>query len=383
MKRTIYTAEHEAFRATMRDFISREIVPFFTAWETENQVDRALYRKLGDLGVMGFGIPEEYGGAGEVSFKYQAIMVEEAARQAVTFGHYNVSTGIVLPYLVSLATEEQKKRWLPGIASGDIMLCIAMTEPGTGSDLAGIRTTAIRDGDYYVLNGAKTFITGARNSELCVVVARTSPASTADRRHGLSLLAVPTDSDGFSYGRKLEKIGLKTSDTSELSFTDVRVPAENLLGELDRGFSYLGQNLPRERLSIGVGACASATAAIAFTKDYVTQRQVFGQPVASFQNTKFVLAGCATEVEALQTMVDRGIELDDAGELTPADAAKIKLFGTEVAGRVIDECLQLHGGYGYILEYPIARLYADTRVNRIYGGTSEVMKTIIAKDLGL
>jgi alkylation response protein AidB-like acyl-CoA dehydrogenase len=383
MKRTVYTAEHEAFREVFRDFVAKEVVPRFPDWEEAGHPPRELFRKLGALGVMGFDIPEEYGGPGPTSYKYQAIITEETARAAVALGHYEVSTGIVLPYLLNLANEEQRRRWLPGIASGDIVLCIAMTEPGTGSDLAGIQTTATRDGDEYLLNGAKTFITGARNSELCVVVARTSPPTPENRRHGLSLLVVPTDTPGFAFGRKLEKIGLRSSDTNELSFTDVRVAATNLLGEEGKGFSYLGQNLPRERLAIGLGACASAAAAIEFTKAYVTQRTVFGQPVAAFQNTKFVLAECDTEVAALQALVDRGIELDDAGELTPADAARIKLFGTEVAGRVIDKCLQLHGGYGYILEYPIARLYADTRVNRIYGGTSEVQKSIIAKDMGL
>jgi alkylation response protein AidB-like acyl-CoA dehydrogenase len=383
MKRTVYTAEHEAFREVFRDFVAKEVVPHFADWEEAGHPPRELFRKLGALGVMGFDIPEEYGGPGPTSYRYQAIITAETARAGVALGHYGVSAGIVLPYLLNLANEEQRRRWLPGIATGDIMLCIAMTEPATGSDLAGIRTTATRDGDEYVLNGAKTFITGARNSELCVVVARTSPSTTQNRRHGLSLLVVPTNSPGFAFGRKLEKIGLRSSDTSELWFTDVRVPVESLLGEEDKGFSYLGQNLPRERLAIGLGACASAAAAIEFTKAYVTQRTVFGQPVAAFQNTKFVLAECDTEVAALQALVDRGIELDDAGELTPADAARIKLFGTEVAGRVIDKCLQLHGGYGYILEYPIARLYADTRVNRIYGGTSEVQKAIIAKDMGL
>ncbi|MFE3097732.1 acyl-CoA dehydrogenase family protein [Streptomyces sp. NPDC059248] len=385
MKRSIYTAEHEAFRAMIRDFIAKEVTPHFDRWEKDNLVDRDFFRKLAALGVMGFDIPEEYGGSGEISYKYQTIITEECARAAVSFGHYSVSTGIVLPYLLNLADEDQKKRWLPGIAAGDLMLCVAMSEPGTGSDLAGIRTSAklSDDGTHYVLNGSKTFITGARNSELCVVAARTSPATPKDRRHGLSLFVVPTDADGFEYGRKLEKIGLRSSDTSELSFTDVKVPVENLLGEQDKGFSYLGQNLPRERLSISVGATANATAAIRFAQEYVSERHVFGQPVAAFQNTKFVLAECATEVAALQAMVDKGIEFDDAGELTAADAAKIKLFATEVAGRVIDKCLQLHGGYGYMLEYPIARLYADTRVNRIYGGTSEVMKTIIAKDMGL
>jgi acyl-CoA dehydrogenase len=385
VKRTIYDEDHAAFRTVIRDFVEKEVKPYFAEWEEENQIPRELFRKLGDLGVMGFGIPEEYGGPGETSFKYQAIITEECARAAVSLGHYGVSTGIVLPYFLRLASEEQKKRWLPGVASGEITMCIAMTEPGTGSDLAGIRTTAAlsQDGTHYVLNGAKTFITGARNSELALVVARTSPAPEHDRRLGLSLLVVDTSSDGFAYGRKLHKIGLRSSDTSELSFDSVRVPVENLLGEEGRGFYYLGQNLPRERLIIGVGGVAAARAAIDFAREYVTERTVFGTSVSSFQNTKFVLAECSTEVEAAQCMADRGIELDDAGELTPADAARIKLFCTEVAGRVIDKCLQLHGGYGYILEYPIARLYADTRVSRIYGGTNEVMKTIIAKDLGL
>ncbi|MFI1829506.1 acyl-CoA dehydrogenase family protein [Streptomyces sp. NPDC020412] len=385
MKRNIYNEEHEAFRAVIRDFIAKEVQPHFEQWERDNLIDREVFRKLAALGVMGFDIPEEYGGVGKTSYKYQAVITEESARAAVAFGHFAVSTGVVLPYLLNLANEEQKQRWFPGIAAGDLMLCVAMTEPGTGSDLAGIRTSAklSEDGTHYVLNGSKTFITGARNSELCVVVARTSPATPENRRHGLSLFVVPTDSEGFEFGRKLEKIGLRSSDTSELAFDDVKVPVENLLGKQDEGFSYLGRNLPRERLSIAVGATAAATAAIRFAKEYVSERLVFGKPVAAFQNTKFVLAECATEVAALQAMVDKGIEFDDADELTPADAAKIKLFATEVAGRVIDKCLQLHGGYGYMLEYPIARLYADTRVSRIYGGTSEVMKTIIAKDLRL
>ncbi|MFE0427486.1 acyl-CoA dehydrogenase family protein, partial [Streptomyces sp. NPDC058953] len=287
MKRSIYTAEHEAFRAMIRDFIAKEVTPHFDRWEKDNLVDRDFFRKLAALGVMGFDIPEEYGGSGEISYKYQTIITEECARAAVSFGHYSVSTGIVLPYLLNLADEDQKKRWLPGIAAGDLMLCVAMSEPGTGSDLAGIRTSAklSDDGTHYVLNGSKTFITGARNSELCVVAARTSPATPKDRRHGLSLFVVPTDADGFEYGRKLEKIGLRSSDTSELSFTDVKVPVENLLGEQDKGFSYLGQNLPRERLSISVGATANATAAIRFAQEYVSERHVFGQPVAAFQNT--------------------------------------------------------------------------------------------------
>ncbi|MCY4671941.1 MAG: acyl-CoA dehydrogenase family protein [Rhodococcus sp.] len=385
MKRTVYAPEHEAFRETIRTFIAKQVTPNYPEWENANQVPRELFNQLAELGATSFDIPEEFGGAGPTSFKFQAVIQEETDRAAVSFGHYGVSIGIVLPYLLRLADDEQKQRWLPGVASGETMLCIAMTEPGTGSDLAGIKTTArlSEDGTHYILNGAKTFITGARNSELCVVAARTSAPSEEDRRFGLSLLVVPTDSVGFNFGRKLDKIGMKSSDTNELSFTDVRVPVENLLGEQDKGFSYLGQNLPRERLSIGVGQTACAAAAIEFASEYVRQRQVFGKPVASFQNTKFVLAECATEVAAAQALADKGLDLDDSGELTAADAARIKLFCTEMAGRVIDKCLQLHGGYGYILEYPIARLYADTRVSRIYGGTSEVMKTIIAKDIGL
>jgi alkylation response protein AidB-like acyl-CoA dehydrogenase len=385
MKRSIYDEDHESFRATIREFIAKEVTPHFAKWEEVGHPPRDLFRKLGELGVMGFGIPEEYGGPGEVSYRYQAVLNEEAAYAGVALGHYGVSTSIVLPYLLALADEEQRRRWLPGIATGDIMLCIAMTEPGTGSDLAGIRTTArlSEDGTRYVVNGAKTFITGVRNSELCVVVARTSAPVGDDRRTGLSLIVVPTDSEGFELGRALEKIGMHTSDTNEISFTDVEVPAANLLGEEGNGFRYLGQNLPRERLAIGFEAVARAQAAIDFAKAYVQERTIYGKPVAHFQNTKFVLAECDTEVTAGWAMVDRAIELEDAGELTAADAARVKLFGTELAGRVIDKCLQLHGGYGYVLEYPIARLYADTRVNRIYGGTSEVMKSIIAKDLGL
>ncbi|MEU3607624.1 acyl-CoA dehydrogenase family protein [Streptomyces sp. NPDC035033] len=385
MKRTVFDQDQDAFRQMIREFIAKEVLPHYEQWEAEGLVPRDLFRKLGALGVTGFGIPEEYGGPGETSYKYQAIITEEAARVGVMLGHYGLSTGMVLPYLLDLANEEQKERWFPGIASGDIMLCIGMTEPGSGSDLAGTRTHArlSEDGTHYVLNGAKTFISGARVSELCVVIARTSPATPENRRAGLSLLVVPTDSEGFGFGRKLEKIGMRSSDTNELSFTDVKVPVENLLGEEGKGFTYLTQKLVRERLAVGVDATARAAAAISFAKAYVQERIVFGQPVAAFQNTKFVLAECAAEVEAAQAMVDKAMDLEDTGELTPADAARIKLFTTEVCARVVDKCLQLHGGYGYMLEYPIARLYTDVRINRIYGGSNEVMKTIIAKDLGL
>ncbi|QXJ19929.1 acyl-CoA dehydrogenase family protein [Actinomadura graeca] len=381
MRRTLFNEDHEAFRDMIRAFIAAEVVPVFGEWEEAGHPPRAFYNRLGELGVLGVQVPEEYGGAGETSFKYQAVVSEECARAGVGFGSYGVHVNLVLPYLLKYGSPEQKGRWLPPFASGDMMTAIAMTEPGTGSDLAGIRTTARRDGDHYVLNGAKTFITGGVLADRVLVVARTSPASPEDRRAGLSILAVDTAGEGYAVGRKLEKIGLRSSDTAELSFTDVRVPAADLLGEEGRGFEYLTHNLAEERLGIATASYASAAAAVEFAREYVRGRTVFGKSVSSFQNTKFVLAECATEVEAARSLVDRAIEALDAGELTPADAAVAKLFCTEVQARVVDKCLQLHGGYGYILEYPIARLYADARVARIYGGTSEVLKTIIAKDI--
>ncbi|NDU75868.1 acyl-CoA dehydrogenase [Actinomadura sp. DSM 109109] len=381
MRRTVFNEDHEAFRDTIRAFIEAEVAPVYEQWEDAGHPPRDFYTKLGELGVFGIQVPEEYGGAGETSFKYQAVISEECARAGVSFGGYGVHVNLVLPYLLKYASPEQKKRWLPPFVSGEMMTAIAMTEPGTGSDLAGMQTTARLDGDHYVLNGAKTFITGGVLADRVLVVARTSPATPENRRAGLSILAVDTRSEGYAVGRKLEKIGLRSSDTAELSFTDVRVPVEDLLGEEGRGFEYLTHNLAEERLGIATSSYASAAAAVEFARRYVQERTVFGKTVSSFQNTKFVLAECATEVEAARSLVDRCIEALDAGELTPADAAVCKLFCTEVQARVVDKCLQLHGGYGYILEYPIARLYADARVTRIYGGTSEVLKTIIAKDL--
>ncbi|MDF0531271.1 acyl-CoA dehydrogenase family protein [Tsukamurella sp. 8F] len=385
MRRTIYNEDHEAFRSTLRSFIESEVVPEYDQWYEKGIVPKDFYRKLGELGVFGIEIPEEYGGAGIESFKYQAVISEELARAGVSFGGSSVHIALCLPYLSKLATEEQKKRWIPKMATGETMFAIAMTEPGTGSDLAGMRTTAklSEDGTHYVLNGAKTFITGGVNADRVIVCARTAPQKEDDRRYGISLLVVDTGLPGYEVGRKLDKIGLKTSDTAELSFTDVEVPVEDLLGEENKGFSYLGQNLPQERLSIGVGAYSQAAAALRFAQAYTEDRKIFGRTVSSFQNTKFELGACKAKVDAMEAVVDRALEAHDAGELTAADAASVKLFCTEAASDVIDRCLQLHGGYGYINEYPIARLYADNRVNRIYGGTSEVMRSIIAKDMGL
>ncbi|WP_274915597.1 acyl-CoA dehydrogenase family protein [Streptomyces sp. WZ-12] len=385
MRRTVFNEDHEAFRATIRAFIEAEVVPVHDDWYAAGQVPRDFYYKLAELGIFGIRVPEEYGGAGIDSHKFEAVMYEETARAGVSFGGSGVHVLLGLPYLQMLATDEQKKRYLPKFVSGEEMWALAMTEPGTGSDLAGMKTTAklSADGTHYVLNGAKTFITGGVHADRVIVCARTAAPREDDRRHGISLFAVDTTSAGYSIGRKLDKLGLRVSDTAELAFVDVKVPVEDLLGEENKGFSYLGRNLPSERWGIAFGAYAQAKAAVRFAQEYVRERTVFGKAVASFQNTKFELAACQAEVDAAEAVADRALEALDAGELTAAEAASAKLFCTEVAHRVIDRCLQLHGGYGFMNEYPIARLYADNRVNRIYGGTSEVMKSIIAKSMGL
>jgi acyl-CoA dehydrogenase len=383
--RNIYNEDHEAFRAMIRDFIEAEVAPVYQDWEKAGHPPRDFYNKLGELGVFGINVPEEYGGAGETSYKFESVIMEETTRAGVAFGAAGIHVNLVRPYLLAFASEEQKRRWMPAYVSGEMMGALAMTEPGTGSDLAGISTTAklAADGTHYVLNGAKTFISGGVLADRVLVVARTAPVTPDNRRGGLSILFVDTKSPGYTVGKKLDKIGLKTSDTAELSFQDVKVPVEDLLGEEGQAFKYLTHNLVEERLAIIVGSTAQAGAAINFAVNYVKERKAFGQPVSSFQNTKFVLADCEADYQAAQALTDRAIELFDEGKLSPSDAAAAKIFTTEAAGRIIDKCLQLHGGYGYINEYPIARLYADTRVSRLYGGTSEIMRTIVAKSLGL
>ncbi|GAA1958614.1 acyl-CoA dehydrogenase family protein [Nocardioides panacihumi] len=382
MHRDLFTDEHDDFRHAVRRFVEKEVTPHMAAWEAAGIVPKDLFAKTAELGINGLQIPEEYGGAGLGTFLFNAIVVEEVCAAAGNLGGLQVHLNTVLPYFLEYADAEQRERWFPGLADGSLITSIAMTEPGTGSDLAGMATTAVRDGDHWVLNGAKTFITGGINADLVIVVARTARAD-GDRRAGLSLLVVEDGMPGFSRGRNLDKIGLKSQDTAELFFDDVRVPAANLLGEEGDGFAMLMHNLPQERLTIAVNAQATARAAVRFATDYVQQRHVFGKPVAAFQNTKFTLAECHTQVEAGQALVDRALRALDAGTLTAADAALVKLFCTEMQARVIDQCLQLHGGYGYMREYPIARLYADARVTRIYGGTSEVMKSVISKSMGL
>jgi acyl-CoA dehydrogenase len=385
MRRTIFSADHDVFRASVRDFIAHDVTPVYPEWEELGHLPREFYRKLGEQGLLGLWVPEQYGGGGAGSYSYAVVLMEEIAAAGVGFGCALPHATLILAYLTAFATDDQKRRWLPGVASGEMMLAIAMTEPGTGSDLANIKTRArlSADGTHYVLNGTKTFISGGSVADLILVVCRTQPQDPADRRAGLTILAVDATSPGFSVGRHLRKIGLKANDLVELSFEEVVVPVENRLGDDGRAFGYLSRNLAQERLSIALTASAAAQAAVRHTLGYVQNRSLFGKPLSAMQNTRFSLAESAAETEAIVTMTDKAVEQFDAKELTPADAAKAKLFTTELAGKVIDKCLQLHGGYGYITEYPIARLYADIRVARIYGGTSEVMKLLIAKSMGM
>ncbi|MEU9346756.1 acyl-CoA dehydrogenase family protein [Streptomyces sp. NPDC048278] len=382
MRRHIFTADHEEFRTLVREFVAKEVVPNYTSWEQDGRLPRELFERLGALGLLGIAIPEEYGGTGIADYRYNVVLQEEASRALVTLGTVRTQLDVILPYFLAYADAEQRRRWFPGLVAGRLLTAIAMTEPGTGSDLAGIRTTAVRDGDTYVLNGAKTFITGGLLADLVIVVARTS-ADPADRRAGLTLLVVEDGMPGFTRGRVLDKLGIKVQDTVELAFDDVRIPVANRLGEEGAAFGYLGHNLAQERLTVAVGSVAQARAALDTTIAYVKEREVFGRPVAAFQNTKFELAAVAAETEAAQAMLDRAVLDLVAGDLSGADAAKVKLFCTETQARAVDRCLQLFGGYGYMTEYPIARLYADARITRIYAGTSEVMKVIIAKSLGL
>jgi alkylation response protein AidB-like acyl-CoA dehydrogenase len=377
-----YDAEHQEFRASFAAFVAKEMTPHYLEWEQAGIAPRSLFAEAGKYGFVGMAVPEQYGGGGTSDFRFNQVIAEELAAAGIGGAGLGITlhNDITTPYFVEYCTDEQAQRWLPGIASGEIITAIAMTEPGTGSDLASISTTAVRDGDVYVLNGSKTFITNGINSDLVIVAAKTDPTQ---RHTGMSLLVVERDMDGFERGRNLEKIGMHSQDTAELFFNDVRVPVANLLGEEGQAFRYLTANLAQERLSIAVTGVATAKAALQWTVDYVKERRAFGQPIGSFQNTKFVLAEVKTEVDIAQAYVDRCVLRLNEGELSASNAAEAKYWCTELQKRAVDRCLQLFGGYGYMSEYPIARAYADARVTSIYGGTSEVMKTIIAKSLGL
>jgi alkylation response protein AidB-like acyl-CoA dehydrogenase len=379
MQRTLMEAEHDLVRSSVRAFVEREVVPHHATWEREGIVPRELWLSAGRSGFLGAGIPEEYGGSGVDDFRYNTVINEELTRAGASGVGFPLHTDVVAPYLTALATEEQKRRWLPGFCSGELITAIAMSEPGAGSDLQGIRTTAVPNADGWVVNGQKTFITNGINSDLVIVVARTD----SDGGHrGISLLVVERGMPGFERGRNLDKIGLHAQDTAELFFSDVHVPRANLLGAEGGGFGHLMDNLPQERLTIAVSAVTGAETVLAQTVEYCHERKAFGRPIGSFQHNRFLLAEMATEVDVARVFLDRCITEHCAGRLGVADAAKAKWWTTELQKRVVDQCVQLHGGYGYMNEYPVARAFLDARVATIFGGTTEIMKEIIGRSMG-
>ncbi|KQX12297.1 acyl-CoA dehydrogenase [Streptomyces sp. Root431] len=378
MKRQLYTADHEAFRATVRTFLAKEVLPYYEQWELDGIVAREAWRAAGRQGLLGIAVDEEYGGGGNPDFRYGAVLAEEFTRAGAPGLAIGLHNDIIGPYLTSLATDEQKRRWLPGFCSGETVTAIAMTEPGAGSDLQGIRTTAEDHGDHWILNGSKTFISNGILADLVIVVARTTPEGGA---HGLSLLVVERGAEGFERGRNLDKIGQKSQDTAELFFHDVRVPKENLLGELNGAFLHLMTNLAQERLAIAVAGIAGAEHLLELTTRYVKEREAFGRPLARLQHVRFEIAEMATECAVTRTFVDRCIEEHASGALDAVHASMAKWWATELQKRVADRCLQLHGGYGYMSEFPVARAYTDGRIQTIYGGTTEIMKEIIGRSL--
>jgi acyl-CoA dehydrogenase len=373
MQRSVYDDRHEAFRARVREFLAGEVAPTYPEWEAAGRPPREFWARAGEHGILGIGVPVAYGGLPDSTFKHSAVVTEEVQRAGMTLGGLRVQTDICMPYFLEYATEEQRERWLPSLTVGRSVTALAMSEPAAGSDMKAMATRAVRDGDWYVVNGAKTFISNGLGADLVIVAAKTDPGAG---RRGISLLVVDANTEGFERGRKLEKVGLRTQDLAELSFTDMRVPAENLLGEENRGFEYMTSNLAQERLSIAVNAQAGAAATLERTVAAVRDRSVS-------QVTKFELAACAAEVEAGQALVDRALDANDAGELSGADAAKAKLFCTELHGRVADRCMRLLGPAGYARGSAAGGGWADARVSRIYGGSSEIMKVIVAKELGL
>ncbi|HEX2771328.1 MAG TPA: acyl-CoA dehydrogenase family protein [Micromonosporaceae bacterium] len=380
MEQHLYEPVHEEFRSLCREFLAREAVPHHERWEAAGIVDRDVWRKAGAAGLLGMDVDEEYGGGGQRDFRFNTVLVEEIVGAGCSGLGFGLHNDVVAPYLTDLTTDEQRKRWLPGFCSGDIVTAIAMSEPGAGSDLAGIRTTAVRDGSDWILNGQKTFITNGEMADLVVVVAKTA---TDQGAHGVSLIAVETGTPGFSRGRRLAKVGLKANDTAELFFDDCRVPADNLIGTENHGFYHLMANLPRERLGIAVAAVAAAERLLGITLDYARSREAFGRPIGKFQHNRFLLAELDTEVTIARTFVNHCISEFNAGRLSVVDAAKAKWWTTELQNRVADRCVQLHGGYGYMLEYPVAKAWPNSRVQTIYGGTTEIMKEIIGRGLGL
>jgi acyl-CoA dehydrogenase len=379
IERTLFTADHEAFRDSFRRFCEKEISPFHAQWEEQGYVDREVWRQAGANGFLCMTMPEEFGGAGADRL-YSVVQMEELARGGYSGIGYGLHNEIVAPYLLHYGSEAQKKKYLPAMASGQTIGAIAMSEPAAGSDLQGIKTTALLKDDHYILNGSKTFITNGWHADLVIVVAKTDPAAGAK---GTSLLLVERGMPGFETGQRLKKIGLKAQDTAELFFNDVKVPVANLLGPLNRGFISLMEQLPWERMQIAIGAAAKSQAAIDWTMAYVKDRKVFGQAVAQYQNTRFKLAELQTQVQIAQVFVDKCIALLLEDKLDTTTASMAKYWVSDLENKVIDECVQLFGGYGYMWEYPIARAFVDARVQRIYGGTNEIMKEVIARSMGL
>lgn len=380
MKRTLFTPDHEIFRQTVREFCLREIAPHQERWMEQGMVDREAWRRAGQAGLLCPWLPEEQGGPGG-DFLHSVIVMEELARVYESGFALPLHSDIVAPYIASFGTDAQKQRWLPGMVSGELISAIAMTEPGTGSDLAAVATTARREGDHYVLNGAKTFISNGILCDVCIVAARTEASDSPHQN--LSLLIVDASTPGFIKAKRLKKAGMYSQDTAELAFEDCRVPAENLLGPPGGGFLMLMQKLQQERLVVAVASQAGAEVVLADTLKYVHERKAFGRPIAKFQDIQFKLAQCATEIEVGRAFLDRLVAEHVAGEYLVKECSMAKLWQTEMFGRVVDTCLQMYGGYGYMLEYPISRAYMDARVQRIYAGTNEIMKVIIAKQMGL
>ena len=379
MKREIFESEHDEFRATARAFYDKECAPHTEEWERNGITDRSVWLKAGETGLLGWEAPEEFGGQGITDFRFNAIMNEEFHASGTAGIGFGLQNDILSSYLVHMTTEEQKKRWLPGFVSGELIVAVAMSEPGAGSDLAGIKSTAVRDGDDYVINGAKTFISSGILADLVVTAVKTDPSAG---HKGISLIAVEAGTPGFTKGRKLDKIGQKSADTAELSFVDVRVPATNLIGEENRGFYHLMRNLPAERLGIAIGAVAQSRRALELTMAYAQDRKAFGQSIGTFQVNRHAIADMTVLLNVMQVYIDRCITAVNAGDLTAEEAAGAKLYATEQQWQIMDRCLQLHGGYGYINEYEIARIWRDARVQRLYGGTSEIMRDLIGRKLG-
>ena len=377
---SLYLDEHEDFRKTARTFYEREVVPHHDQWERDGIVPRELWTKAGEAGLLCFDVPEAFGGPGVEDFRYNVILSEEQTRAGVSGPGFSVHTDIIVPYLTGLGTDEQKQRWLPGCVSGETITSIAMTEPGAGSDLQGVRTTAIDQGDHYLVNGSKTFISNGINADLVIVVARTDPEAG---HKGISLLVLERGMEGFERGRNLDKIGLHAQDTAELSFTDVRVPKENLLGEEGQGFIYLMMNLPQERLIIAAQAVAACEAIVAMCLEYAKTREAFGKPIGKFQHNRFLVAEMATETRVARAFLEECLRKHLEGQLSAVDAAMAKYWTTELQNKLVNQGVQLHGGYGYMMEFPIAKAYLDSRISTIYGGTTEIQKEIIGRSLGL